>query len=248
MWQVRTDMRTMASSIATSSTTHRARVDAASQLAARSPTVPAPTWPSPGADVAESRRRRGRVPAPTWPSPGANVAESRRRRGRVPAPTWPSPGADVAESRHRRGRVPAPTWPSPGADVGRAALAQPNGPIGESDVQRRRRVRCSAIDHRPLPSHRMDRALGNARHAPCIMRRATCAAQQRATVNSRCDAEDYSQTRRSLPKADDRPLPPKAAHRMRAIGGSASRGEQGACAGAVTVQRQRPFPSASKGE
>ena len=79
------------------------------------------------------------------------------------------------------------------------------------------------------------------------MRRATCAAQQRATENSRCDAVDYSQTRRSLPKADDRPLPPKAAHRMRAIGGSASNGEPGACAGAVTTQRQRPFPSASKG-
>jgi hypothetical protein len=40
-------------------------------------------------------------------SPGADVGESRRRRGRVPAQTGASPGADVGESRHRRGRVPA---------------------------------------------------------------------------------------------------------------------------------------------
>jgi hypothetical protein len=180
-------MRTMASSIATSSTTHRARAEAASQHAARSPTVPAPTWPSPGADVAESRRRRGRVPAPMW------------------------------AGRHSRSRV------------GRSARATYSGGV-ECGAAR------SSIDPSLLTAW-------TAHWATCGMRRASC-----ATVNSRCDAEDYSQTRRSLPKADDRPLPPKAAHCMRAIGGSASNGEPGACAGAVTTQRQRPFPSATKGE
>jgi hypothetical protein len=65
--------------------------------------VPAQMWPSPGADVAQSRRRCGRVPAQMSLSPSAAVAESRRRCGSVPAQMWPSPGADVAQSRRRCG-------------------------------------------------------------------------------------------------------------------------------------------------
>jgi hypothetical protein len=45
----------------------------------------------------------GRVPARTWPSRGADVAESRHKCGRVAARMWPSRGADV-------GRVAAQTW------------------------------------------------------------------------------------------------------------------------------------------
>jgi hypothetical protein len=37
--------------------------------------------PSPGADVAESRRRCRSVPAQMWPSPGADVAQSQRSCG-----------------------------------------------------------------------------------------------------------------------------------------------------------------------
>jgi hypothetical protein len=59
---------------------------------------------SPGADVGQSRRRRGSVPAQTWVSPGADVGQSRRRRGRVPAQMSASPGADVGPKHGISGR------------------------------------------------------------------------------------------------------------------------------------------------
>jgi hypothetical protein len=187
--------------------------------------------------------------------------QSKRRCSRVPAPTWPSPGADVAESRRRHGRVPAPMWPSPGADVGRAALAQPGGPIGERDVQRRRRVRCSAIEHRPLPSRRMNRIgqraeCNNVQNATCIMQRATCAVQDAPCHVRRATACNRKQAMR-IHRPDEAFRKPTIVRSLRtqriafctrstAQPVAASQAGACACAGAVTTQRQRPFPSASK--
>jgi hypothetical protein len=81
-------------------------------------------------------------------SPGTDVGESRRRRGRVTAQTWASPGVDVGESRRRCGRVPAQTWVSPGADVGRSCRstcsARATGSSGTGATTTTGRSRCTA--------------------------------------------------------------------------------------------------------
>lgn len=53
------------------------------------------------------RRRAVRVPScdPVATDPGADVVQSRRRRGRVPAPTWRSPGASLFGAGKDTGRL-----------------------------------------------------------------------------------------------------------------------------------------------
>jgi hypothetical protein len=95
-------------------------------------------WVSPGADVGESRCRRGRVPVQMWASPGADMGMQARPGGGL------ANGLVSVEKRKRLG--PGRMWPRSRADVGGSATFGSEACSNEEAVSKSTRISETSVE------------------------------------------------------------------------------------------------------